>query len=611
MGSLVSFSRWYSLVFSVVTAVLVSGCPLIFPPVEKPPPTEDIAREWNALMLEAVRNDSARPTVHARNLFHVSVAMYDAWAAYDEVATAYLTGHRLKQPEEKRTLKNRAETLSHAVYGVLTERFAHLAEAPFGSPAYNAYRSFENKMISHGYMGVSDVVDMPGPAVPSEAQALGARIAEIVLDYGARDGANEANNYADLSGYASVNPPVSVLESGTNGILYPEYWQPVVLPNGAVQQFLTPHWGDVASFALPPYDQQYPRLAMGTPPQWGASEEEDAAYIDQMLDVILYSAALDPEVGSGAEMIDISPGAMFNNSLGENDGFGREFNPFTGAPYPSYEVKRGDWYRTIAEFWADGPGSETPPGHWNVIANDLLSGGGVARARLYNKSREQDLAYDVKLYFVLNAALHDAAIATWDVKSFFDSARPISGIRFLAEEGLLPVMEGVIDFIEPGDPLAGPENEFAGQNKIVAWLGPNQGVGWMRGGDWRPYQAANFVTPPFGGYTSGHSAFSRAAAEVLTLYSGDPYFPEGSSKFVYFDIDFDTLPEEPVGLHWATYYDAADEAGLSRLSGGIHVRADDFDGRFIGDEVGRRAFEKAQTYFEGRGVAVAKDLAYP
>ena len=50
-----------------------------------------VARQWNELLLDSIRNDYARPTVHARNLFHVSLAMWDAWAAYDCVATQYLT----------------------------------------------------------------------------------------------------------------------------------------------------------------------------------------------------------------------------------------------------------------------------------------------------------------------------------------------------------------------------------------------------------------------------------------------------------------------------------------------------------------------------------------
>ena len=62
---------------------------------------------------------------------------------------------------------------------------------------------------------------------------------------------------------------------------------------------------------------------------------------------------------------------------------------------------------------------------------------------------------------------------------------------------------------------------------------------------------------------------------------------------------FEAGPSEPVTLRWATYYDAADQAGASRLWGGIHVAPDDFDGRIMGSKVGLAAVELARTYFEG------------
>jgi len=67
-------------------------CVVLFLPGNKLLAQHSVAREWNEVLLEAIRNDFARPTVHAHNLFHVSVAMYDAWAAYDDVAQTYVLG---------------------------------------------------------------------------------------------------------------------------------------------------------------------------------------------------------------------------------------------------------------------------------------------------------------------------------------------------------------------------------------------------------------------------------------------------------------------------------------------------------------------------------------
>ena len=61
---------------------------------------------------------------------------------------------------------------------------------------------------------------------------------------------------------------------------------------------------------------------------------------------------------------------------------------------------------------------------------------------------------------------------------------------------------------------------------------------------------------------------------------------------------FETGPTETVTLQWATYYDASDEAGISRLYGGIDPRMDDLPGRRIGSQIGRDAFARALTYFD-------------
>ncbi len=577
--------------------VLLSGCPTEEVPQRA---LENVAREWNQLQLNAIRLDLARPTVQARNLFHVSAAMYEAWAAYDDVATGYLTGYRLKQPILQRDLPHRAEAISYAAYTVLTARYGRLGTLDATTPGRAAFDAFAQKMRALGYF---DEAKRPQP---SSAQSLGTQIGKIMLAYGASDSSNEANGFADTTGYVALNPPLNV---GTNAMDLPEpnFWQPLQFPSGAVQSFLTPHWGRVSAFALPPHREGATRMAV-TPPFYGNGPDENAAFIDQFVEVAEYQASMEPDTGAGADDVNISPGAIGNNALGANDGEGHPSNPITGRPYAQNVVKRGDWYRVIAEYWADGPSSETPPGHWNTIANDLLTGTGVAKARVYNKGGEFDLAYDVKLYFILNAALHDAAIACWDVKRFYDLVRPISAIRYFADGALLPEVPGVIETITAEDPLAGEGGVNVGKQKVYGWLGPDSGLGWLLGSTWVPYQEVTFITPPFPGFSSGHSSFSRAAAVVLTRYTGDPYFPGGYGEYTAFNLRFEEGPSEPTSLQWGTYYDAADEAAFSRITGGIHIRDDDFESRRMGAECGRLVFEKATAYFEGRGVAVAKSL---
>jgi hypothetical protein len=214
-----------------------------------------------------------------------------------------------------------------------------------------------------------------------------------------------------------------------------------------------------------------------------------------------------------------------------------------------------DEQKVIAEYWVDGPGMEAPPGHWMIFG------------QLCSRRDAHGLDFDVKLFFVLANALNDAGIATWARKRHFDSIRPIS---------LVP-------------------HTYAGR-KIRSWGGPYRGTQTIDGSDWQPY----LPTPPFGEYPSGHSSFSAAGAEALRLFTGRDDFgatvvvPAGSSL-----IEPGAVPARDVVLHWKTFTEAADQAGLSRRLGGIHFLSGDVDSRLVGRQVAARVMARAQEYFAG------------
>ena len=157
--------------------------------------------------------------------------------------------------------------------------------------------------------------------------------------------------------------------------------------------------------------------------------------------------------------------------------------------------------------------------------------------------------------------------------------------------------------------MAGENGKNIGKVALRAWRGPDfiadskqdmAGVGWILCEDWWPYQRPNFVTPPFAGYVSGHSTYSRAAAEALTRLTGSPYFPDGYAIFrIKQDefLKFEQGPSKDFQLQWATYQDAADECSISRIYGGIHPPADDIPGRLMGYRIGHQAFEYALQFF--------------
>src|SRR5439155_13531295 len=237
---------------------------------------------------------------------------------------------------------------------------------------------------------------------------------------------------------------------------------------------------------------------------------------------------------------DISPGATGNNSLdyagdyGNGsfnlyDGQGYATNPVTGLPYAPNVVKRGDFVRVLAEFWADGPNSETPPGHWNVLANSVADNTNFVKRIGGTGPVVDDLEWDVKAYFALNAAVHEAACAAWSLTRYLDGWRPISAIRYMGLLGQstdplagsyhtngLPLITNLIELVTTNSVASGRHSGLTvGKIAIYTWPGQpanptNQysGVKWIHADSWMTYQKANFVTPAFPGYISGHSTFS-------------------------------------------------------------------------------------------------------
>jgi hypothetical protein len=585
------------------------------PPIAENPEWS-VARRWDEATLDAIRRALPNPPVHARNLFHVSAAMWDAWAAYDPAASGYFFTEKHGAGDVEAA---REEAMSYAAYRVLTERYIKAVGAS------ESLSEFDDLMDSLCYP--LDVTSTEGDS----PAAVGNRIAEKVIAAGLADGSREATGYDDAT-YEPVNPPLTVASTGMPAMVDPNRWQPLqiehmISQNGipvtnGVQQAVGTNWGHVTPFALPSGGAAGVPIDPGPQPRLG-DPATDAALKEQVVEVIRDSSLLDP---ASTETMDISPGARGANSLGANDGKGHPVNPATGQPYAPDTVTVADFGRVMAEFWADGPKSETPPGHWNVLANkasDLLA----PDLRIGGQGEPVDrLQWDTKLYLTLNGAVHDAAIAAWGLKGHYDTVRPISLVRYMGGLGQssdpagpaydpegLPLVPGLIEVITkeqtaPGGPmadLAGHEGEIA----IRAWKGNPKdpktqvgGVGWILATAWVPYQLPTFVTPAFPAYASGHSTFSRAAAEVLTAFTGSEYFPGGVSGYTIpaDSLKFEKGPATDVPLEWATYYDAADQAGQSRLWGGIHIEADDLTGRRLGSQCGKDAWALAQRYFAGK-----------
>ncbi len=623
--------------------------------IDELPENISIARLWNEALLASIRGDFARPNVHARNLFHSSVVMYDIWAVYDERANPYLLGNVVNNfssnLEEflliESVEESRQKAISYAMYRLLSHRFRNSPGAEKSQARYDLIMSqldYDINYTSTNYQF-------------GNAAAFGNYVAQVMISYGNNDNSRESSDY-NSAFYQPVNPPIILNEYDNGDVIDINRWQPLTfntfidqsgnLITGSTPPFLGPEWGSVHTFALNQDDKTtFQRdgntyavyLDPGEPPKLNLNTNDQSSenFKWNFSLVSVWSAHLDP---ADNVIIDISPNSIgnvdisqFPSNFNDFDTFynfieggdisdGYNINPKTNQPYQTQLVPRADYTRVLAEFWADGPDSETPPGHWFTILNYVSDQPELEKRFSGTGDILGNLEWDVKSYFILGGAVHDAAIAAWGAKGWYDYVRPISAIRYMAALGQstdaslpnyhvagLPLVPGYIETVEIGDPLAGFNNENVGKIKVYAWRGHDfvsnsetdiAGVGWILGERWWPYQRPSFVTPPFAGYVSGHSTFSRAAAEVLTLITGDEYFPGGMGEFVAKKDEFLVFEKGPsvdIKLQWATYRDASDQTSLSRIWGGIHPPADDIPGRVMGNIVGNRAFNFAVPYF--------------
>ncbi len=339
--------------------------------------------------------------------------------------------------------------------------------------------------------------DTTNTATPA---GIGNVACKALLDFRHADGSNQLGN---LNGGARYSDYTGYAPVNTPDVVNdPNRWQPLRI-GATVQTFAAPHWSKVLPFALTKASQFRPK-----PPQPFGS----AGYLEQAREIVSYSASLT------------------------------------------------DMQKVIAEYWADGPATELPPGHW------------VMFAQWVSQRDSNSMDQDAKLFFALTNAQLDASIAAWDAKRHYDYVRPVTAVRVL----------------------------FNGQ-QIPAWAGPGLGTQLVAGESWRPYQPSNVITPPFAEYVSGHSLFSMASATVLKRFTGSDVFggsavaPAGSSR-----VEPGLVPQVDIKLTWATFSDAANEAGLSRRYGGIHFMEGDMAAREMGVKVGNLVWKKARGYFDPR-----------
>ena len=472
---------------------------------------DDVVLKWNEQLLATIRANPAAtgPTVTSRALGVLQTSVFDAWAAYDPVAKGTRLGSQLRRPAAERTLANKSKAISYAAYRTLVDLFGDpkfkRTDFPTAKDAYDA------QMAALGYPIDTTTMD-------NTPAGIGNRAAKANIDFRHTDGSNQLNGYADTTGYQPKNAPMPA------PLTAPMNWQPMCVltaqgvahdrqpaPSSGtcdtasgdyvIQKATTPQWGTMTPFAQP---GSYYRVA-------GPPRDPDGVYS---------RAEVQREVDDAANL--------------------------------------DDRKKSQAEYWADGPHSEFPPGHNFVFAQAISRRSGYS------------LDQKVKLFFELGNAELDAGIASWYQKFKFDSIRPTTAIR----------------------------RQFAGQ-QVNSWLGPNKGFGMVDGSRWLPYQELTVLTPPFPEYISGHSTFSQAGVQIFQSFTGSDTFgafvtiEKDSSKFEA------NTPSTDIVFTWPTFTNIGDDSGYSRRIGGIHFASGDAAGRSIGAQLARQVILKATGYING------------
>lgn len=480
-----------------------------------PRSTDNVVLKWDEQLLSTIRAYPGQtgPTVSARALAEVHTAMYDAWAAYDPTAVGSTAGAPVATGAN--TAEARSEAMNYAAYRTLADLFP---TSTF--PARGVYQTPDVLLRGLGGDPANDAPDLSTPA------GVGNAAGAAVIAYRHVDGSNQLGTdpgsstgkpYSDTTDYAAKNTWNQVNDKWS--------WQPMCTltadgiaagatpfppdctgPNYAIQTPLAPQWETIKTFG--------PEAATGYPPQFALP-------------------------GTNADGTHAQATADIDKELADSSNL-------------------SDTQKVMAEYWADGPNSEFPPGHMALFA--------AAFSRMKGDTADQD----VKLFFALGNALLDASIFAWTAKYQYDSERPTTGIR-----------------------------ERYRDKMITTWLGPNKGYGKKLGQYWLPYQQLNVVTPAFPEYVSGHSTFSAAGRAVINQFFKTDTFnakvtiKAGTAKFEK------NLPAKDVVLSWKTLDAMADQAGMSRRYGGIHFESGDQQGRALGALTGLNVWTTAQAYFAG------------
>ena len=357
----------------------------------------------------------------------------------------------------------------------------------------------------------------PAHASPdfTRPEGVGSIAARTVLALAHTDGANQLGNltpsgipFADYTSYAPKNAPLTVFEPT-------------------------------------------PRSAIADPSHWQPLAFRDGGGVLRTQTYVTpYWGKVRPFALSSGSQFRPAPPAVLGSSA-----FEAQAREIVATQVALTEVQKA-----MVEYWAGGATGVLPSTYWCQFAQFISQRDGHTEAK------------DIQLFFALSNAVFDAGIAAWDAKLAYDSARPITAVRYL----------------------------MAGQRIQGYGAGPAGPLQSISGEAWLPYQPLTAPTPAHPDYVSGHSTYSMASATVLRLFTGSDVFNHNVAIPARSMLYDPALPAADMTLGWDTFSYAACEAGTSRVYGGIHFHDADVAGRNLGEQVGAMVFQKARCYWTGQ-----------
>ncbi len=525
---------------------------------------------WDQLAQDLVAKYSLGPTVSTYIYSVLHTAIYDAWASFDPFAA------RVSIDLEHDNIAFNSIPAKLVIQQDVAMNLAahHVLKALFPADidqlngVMDARLDIEMHDVSRRVLSI---------AIDAAEDVLSLRMADF-----ARFGAGAPSNYQPLNASSAIEDRVDIARWS------PSYKVGAAEGSGALQKFLTPEWYQIEGFALPHLPDGTTDFSTLRP------DPNETFFVSSQATAILDVAARSITLASDVQVGDMyySAGAVVpvTKSL-----IGAVINPAFIAQAEhivSVSANLTTQQKMSAEFWEDGLGTSYPPG------------AALTLAQFVSQRDGHDNAADAKMFMIMSNALLDAGIATWDAKIAYDSARPITVIRDLGALGLIG---------EPGiDEITGETGyvirAYAGIDPLT---GEGLGTRTILAENFISYQLpAAYPSPPFAEHTSGHSAFSAAAAEVLRLFTGSDsldasiFIPAGSS-------DFDSsLPVGDSVLSFGSFTEYALSAGQSRIYGGIHFENGNIGGLSIGQSAGAAAFDLGQQFINGSAVASDRPFYY-